>query len=100
MIVGDDMAGRIPDKAGAALDRGLPAAGKWRVATVSRAGNLNYGRRSPIENGDGRAFIVRQITTRLDWERCGRRVKSFHDIGAQGDDYQHGQDRSKDQAIE
>src|SRR5262249_56604426 len=81
MVVGDDVAGLVPDEAGAALHRLLLAARWPGIARTpgAEANDLNHRRRHALEDGDGRAFIVGEIATRLDRPRRGRGVKPVLD---------------------
>src|SRR6185295_10964745 len=63
MIVGDDMAGRIPHESRSGFDCSLLAVG---IVIVRRIGHLNNGRRHSIENGNSYPLMFRDLTTSFE----------------------------------
>src|SRR5947209_796463 len=84
MVIGDDVAGLVPDKASAALHLGLVALGKFGAGAL--ANHLDDRGRYPLEEFDGRAFHLREVAARLDRAGRGRRKQALFEIGSQGDE--------------
>ncbi len=89
MIVGDDVAGLVPDEAGAGL-RGHAFGLGVRAASSAapRADDLHDGRRDALEQFDGRALELGQVAARLDRARGRGREEQPVDIGLRDIDRQ------------
>ena len=82
VIVGDDVAGGVPDETGPGLRRAVLALQlRFERAAGARAHDLHHRRRGALEDVDARAFDVRQRTARLDRARRRGREQQPVEIG-------------------
>src|SRR3982074_2934177 len=94
MVIGDDVAGLVPDESGAGSDFRLIGGRRRRLVAAAAADDVDHRWRNALEDFDGRFLIVREAPARLDLTRRGRRIELILDVGPdrhadQDDQQQH-----------
>ena len=95
MIIGDDVAGLVPNEARTGLGGRAFGLGRRRLEPACAPDHLHHGRRYALEQFDGGAFEVGQIPARLYGPRRRGRIEEPVEIRLRDIDAKHDQKRER-----